>query len=233
MPSTRTLDFYFDYLSPYAYFAAVQLPEICRSRDVALRYHPVLFAGLLNYWGQLGPAEVLPKAVHTFKTTYRYAVLAGIPYRAPRFHPFVPLTALRVTQKEVCAGDQRRVTETLFAMGWAQGRDLGDPDEIAAALDEAGLDGKRLVDATQAPEVKARLRDDTDAAIARGVFGIPTMVEGGELFWGVDQLPYLELHLDGKDPWARADHAALVTQGRAAQGPQSVGRGPDMGRLAK
>ena len=222
----RTLDFYFDYLSPFAYFAARQLPALCEPRDVLLRYRPVLFAELLNHWGQLGPAEVLPKAIHTFKTTYRYAALAGIPFRAPRFHPFVPLTALRTSQVELCGDDQALVVQTLFELGWARGLDLGDPKDIASSLSDAGLAGDALVAATRGDSVKQRLRTDTERAIARGVFGIPTMIVNDELFWGVDQLAYLEHYLDGDDPWASANHDELRSQGRAAQRPESIGRGP-------
>lgn len=225
---TRTLDFYFDYLSPFAYFAALRLPGICQARGVRLQYRPVLFAGLLNHWGQLGPAEVYPKAVHTFKTTYRYAALAKIPFQAPRFHPFVPLTALRVSQVEVCGEAQALVVKTLFELAWAQGRDPGNPVDIADALTQAGLDGEALVTATRDAAVKQRLRSATDEAISRGVFGIPTMIADGELFWGVDQLDYLELHLDGRDPWADADVELLGNQGRAAQRPGAIGRGPGL-----
>ena len=225
-PAARTLDFYFDYLSPFAYFAALRLPEICQPREIRLQYRPVLFAELLNHWGQLGPAEVLPKAIHTFKATTRYAALAGIPFRSPRFHPFVPLTALRVTQRSLCGEDQALVVKTLFELGWAEGRDLGDPKDIADSLTTAGLDGEALVAATHQAEVKQRLRTDTQDAIARGVFGIPTMIAGDELFWGVDQLVYLELYLDSQDPWAKVDPEESSYQGRAAQRPASMGRSP-------
>ena len=227
--SIRTLDFYFDYLSPFAYFAAVRLPDICQSRGVELQYRPVLFAGLLNHWGQLGPAEVLPKAIHTFKTTYRYAALGGIPFSPPRFHPFVPLTALRATLRDICGDDQALVVKTLFELGWAEGRDPGDSKDIADALTAAGLDGDTLVAATREEEAKQSLRMDTEDAIARGVFGVPTMIAGDELFWGVDQLPYLELYLDGQDPWEKANPDESGYQGRAAQRPGSIGRGPGPG----
>ncbi len=75
--STRELDFYFDYLSPYAFLASLQIGELCERHDVQLRLRPVLFGGLLNHWGQLGPAEIAPKAQHVFKECLRYALLKG------------------------------------------------------------------------------------------------------------------------------------------------------------
>ena len=210
------LDFYFDYLSPYAYLASREIGPLCERNQVDLVLRPVLFAGLLDHWGQRGPAEIPPKGLHVFRETLRYALSRDIPLRAPRHHPFNPLTALRVAQAEVSGEDQAGVVRALFDHGWARGGDLGDDDEIARALDEAGLDGLQLVERTRAPEVKARLRADTDAAIARGVFGIPTMVVGEELFWGLDQLPWLELHLQGKDPLAGVDWEELRNEGPAA-----------------
>ena len=219
----RTLDFYFDYLSPFAYFASMELPGLCGERGVELRLRPVLFAGLLDHWGQRGPAEVLPKAIHTFKLCVRYAAQHGIPFRSPRFHPYRPLDALRVSLASVAGDDQPRVVAAVFDAGWAQGADLGSADDLRSALDAAGLDGAGLMERAGRPEAKQALRDETGAAIERGVFGIPTMIVGDELFWGVDQLEYLALHLDGRDPLATVDFEAIRSQGRAAMRPAVAG----------
>lgn len=212
----KPVDFYFDYLSPYAYLASLEIESLCERHGVALRWRPVLFAGLLNHWGQRGPAELPPKGFHALKDTLRYARKRGIPLRSPRHHPFNPLLALRTAQAEVSGADQGRIIQALFQMGWAHGGDLGSADEIVAALDAAGLDGAGLVAKSADPAVKARLRADTDAAIARGVFGIPTMIVGDELFWGLDQLGNLELFLDGRDPLAGLDWEQVRSQGPGA-----------------
>ncbi|MDH3685844.1 MAG: 2-hydroxychromene-2-carboxylate isomerase [Myxococcales bacterium] len=216
MTGPTQVDFYFDYLSPYAYFAAERLPELCARHGAELVYHPVLFAGLLNHWGQLGPAEIPAKALYTFRDAARWAALEGLPFRAPRFHPFVPLTALRLSLAEVAEGDQARVVETLFRHGWGAGGDLGDPDALGAALDAVGLDGSRLLERARGDAAKASLRAATDAAIARGVFGIPTVAARGELLWGFDRMAHLELILSGNDPLTGRDLAPLGTSGRAA-----------------
>lgn len=213
------VDFYFDYLSPYAYLASLELPALCERHEVELRLRPVLFAGLLNHWGQLGPAEIPPKATHAFKDCLRYALLRGIPLRSPRHVPFNSLTALRVSLPEVSGRNQVRVVETLFQHGWEEGGDLGEPMEIAAALEKAGVEGRALVARTREPEVKLALRSDTDAAISRGVFGIPTLIANGELFWGLDQLGNLERFLEGKDPLASISLDELRTQGPSAWRP--------------
>ena len=220
----RTIDFYFDYLSPYAYLAWRRLPEVCRPRGVVIRPRPVLFAGLLNHWGQLGPAEIPPKARHVSRECARFAKLAGIPFRSPRYHPFRPLLALR-TSLVAPADAQARMVTAIFEAGWARGEDLGDAATIRTAIEEAGLNGDELLRAAQAPEVKAALREETKAATARGVFGIPTMCIEDELFWGLDQLKYVELYLDGNDPLTDIDLKAISSQGQAVVRPQSVGRG--------
>lgn len=211
-----TVDFYFDYLSPYAYLASLQIPELCSHHGVGLRLRPVLFAGLLNHWGQRGPAEIPPKGMHTAKECMRYARLRGLPFRPPLHHPFNPLTALRVSLREVSGNDQPRVMATLYDLGWRDGGDMGDAVAIQEALDAAGLPGATLLQRAGEPEAKERLRSETEAATDRGVFGIPTMLVGDELFWGLDQLPNLELYLQGKDPLAGVDWSAYDFRGRSA-----------------
>jgi 2-hydroxychromene-2-carboxylate isomerase len=210
------LDFYFDYLSPYAYLASLDIGELSERHGVELRMRPVLFAGLLEHWGQRGPAEIRPKGRHAFRECARHALVRGVPLRSPRYHPFRPLVALRVSLETVSGADQRRVIGTLMELGWARGGDLGGAGEIAGALDRVGLDGAALVARTEEPAMKQLLRSETEAAVARGVFGIPTMLVGDELFWGLDQLRWIELYLEGKDPLASVDLESLLSEGRAA-----------------
>ncbi|MBW2416773.1 MAG: DsbA family protein, partial [Deltaproteobacteria bacterium] len=130
MAPRARLDFYFDYLSPYAYLAALEIGPLCERHGAALHWRPVLFAGLLNHWGQRGPAEIPSKGLHAFKDTLRYALARKVPLRSPRHHPFNPLHALRVSMAEVAGADQPRVIAALFELGWGRGGDLGDASEI-------------------------------------------------------------------------------------------------------
>lgn len=190
----------------------------------------MLFAGLLDHWGQLGPAEIPPKGLHAFRACLRYARLHGIPLRAPRFHPFKPLVALRATLALEDEAERGRAALALFDLGWGRGGDLGSNAEIAGALAQAGFDGAALVERAQAEASKQALRDATAAAVARGVFGIPTCLVGDELFWGLDQLPYLELHLRGEDPIAHAALGELAPEGSSARRPASLNRPSGRGR---
>jgi len=211
------VEFLFDYLSPYAYLAWPRVRELCEQRGASLRMTPILLAGLLNRWGQLGPAEVLPKALFVFKDCARKAALQGVPFRSPRFHPFNPLTALRVSQRTVAGDDQARVIDALFHGAWGEGADLGSADSIAELLTRAGLDGKALTARASEPAVKTELRDATERAVETGVFGVPTILVGSELFWGNDQLDFIDRRLSGADPIDSMDLSLLVGQGSSAE----------------
>jgi 2-hydroxychromene-2-carboxylate isomerase len=222
----REISFYFDYMSPFAYLAWFRLPELCAKRDVEITPKPVLYAALLDHWGQLGPGEIPPKGLHNMKHCARLAVLANIPINVPRYMPFNPLTALRVSLAVVSGAEQTRVIDTIFKSGWCHGSDLGDKATIATALNSVGLDGDGLVARTEDPAVKQTLREETERAIEKGVFGVPSMVVDKELFWGVDQLPFVGMYLDGEDPLDSIDIDVNHHQGPSARRPGSVGRGP-------
>ena len=219
------IDFWFDFISPYAYFAWRRIGPMAASTGATLQIRPVLFAGLLDHHGQLGPAEIPSKREHTFKDIARYAALHQIPLAGPATHPFNPLTALRVALPEVSGPHQAKVVDALFGAGWGRGIDLGDPDAIAAALTAADLDGAALVARTRDPEVKAALLAQTKAAIDQGVFGVPTTIVDGEPFWGNDRLEYVELALAGRDPLPEGAAERLLAKptGRVRPGAKRSG----------
>jgi 2-hydroxychromene-2-carboxylate isomerase len=198
------IDFYFDYLSGYAYFGWLRVRALCERKGVTLGLHPILFAGLLNHWGQLGPAEIPPKRAWVYRDGYRIAKRENFPLSPPKVHPFNPLYALRLSLAEVGGADQARIVETLFSAGWGRGIDLGSREELCATLDAAGLDGRDLLARASEPAAKEALRDGTAQAIGRGVFGVPTLMVKDELFWGADRMQDVEMALDGTDP---IDHA--------------------------
>lgn len=224
MDRTRQVEFYFDYVSPYAYLASRRIGALCERHGAELVMRPVLYAGLLDHWGLSGPAEVAPRRVWVFKDVLRHAALLGVKLHGPRTHPFNPLQALRVSLHEVAGARQPEVIEALWTGAWASGLDLGTTEGVAQALDAAGIEARPLMAAAQDPQVKAALRRETDAAIARGVFGVPTMLVENELFWGNDRLQHLELHLEGRDPLDRALLAEVLGRPRGADRAAARGR---------
>ncbi|MBX3276108.1 MAG: 2-hydroxychromene-2-carboxylate isomerase [Sandaracinaceae bacterium] len=191
--------FSFDFISPYAYLAWTQIHALAARHGRAVTPRPILFAALLNAHGTKGPAEIAPKRVYVFKDALRRAARYGVPFAPPPSHPFNPLLALRAVH---ASGMHRGLIDALFAATWgeAEHRGVEHPDVVAACADAVGLDGVALVERAGAADVKDAVRAATDAALAEGVFGVPTMTVGDEPFWGTDSLPLLEQHLRGEDP---------------------------------
>jgi 2-hydroxychromene-2-carboxylate isomerase len=204
MPPT-SLRFYFDYISPNAYIAWTQLPALAKRHGVAIEPVPVLFARLLEASGRLGPAEIPDQMRWMWKNVLRKATLLGVPFHPPAFHPFNPLLALRVSSLPLAEASRARLIEGLFSAVWARRLHVSDPLVVKQVADEIGLDGATLVAQADVPEAKALLRAQTMDAVDRAVFGVPTIEVGGELFWGYDDFPHLEMFLAGKDPARPAD----------------------------
>ena len=154
---------------------------LLRRGDVDFKYQAVLLAGLLAHFGGKGPAEIAPKRTVSYQHCQWLAARHGIKMRFPPAHPFNPLATLRLAIAEGCRGDC--VTE-IFRAIYADGIDVNAPDEWADLTRRLGIADAdvRAGDAT----VKAKLRANTEAAIAAGVFGVPTLAIGKRQFWGVD-----------------------------------------------
>ncbi len=194
------LHFHFDFISHNAYLAWLRIHDIAAASGRRVVPIPTLFAGLLNAHGQLGPAEIPAKARWMAKDVLRKAALLDIPLARPASHPFNPLLALRVSSLDMDADTRRRLIDGLFRATWAETLDVSATGVVAHVARAAGLDGEKAIAEASRPAVKARLREQTDAAIAKGVFGVPTVEVEGEIFWGYDDLPMLELYLRGEDP---------------------------------
>lgn len=205
MSSTATasgpLLFYFDFISPYAFLAWTQIRAIGKRCGREVSPIPVLFAALLDAHGQKGPAEIPAKRRYLFKDVARKAHRLGVASVAPPpAHPFNPLAALRVASLPNPADVHETIIDALYAAAWTKREAIDTPEAVARILSRAGLDGAALVASAQTPEAKERLRTATSEAIARGVFGVPSVLVDDELFWGTDSLADLEAHLRGELP---------------------------------
>jgi 2-hydroxychromene-2-carboxylate isomerase len=210
------LRFYFDFVSPYAFIAWTQVHAIAERNGRIVLPIPVLFAGLLDAHGTKGPAEIPAKRIYTFRDAYRKAHRLGLPtLRPPPSHPFNPLLGLRVASAVLAMDVKRRLIDALYEATWVLGTGIETPEAVAAAAARAGLDGEALVRDAQSPEVKLRLRMATEEAVAHGVFGVPTVLVGTEIFWGTDGLELVEAFLRGEDPvpkdlaWAQRPASAM------------------------
>jgi 2-hydroxychromene-2-carboxylate isomerase len=180
---------YFDFISPYAY---LQLPRVCALTErVDIDFKPILFAGLLDYHANRGPAEIPSKRRFTYRFTQWRAEQLGIVLKYPPAHPFNPLTALRLA---IAAGSSRPAVTAIFQHIWRDGRRGDDPASLAPVARRLGIES--IEQAVSAPEVKDRLRSNFDSAVAEGVFGVPTLAMNGQLFWGDDATPMFEQYLE-------------------------------------
>ena len=160
----------------------------------------MVFGALLGAHGTKGPAEVPAKRRYILKDAYRKARGAGLPLTLPPTHPFNPLLALRASSLALPDDARRRLIDALFAAVWATGEGLEAPGAVARITRSVGLDGEAIERAASEPDGKARLRAQTDEALAAGVFGVPTVAVDGELFWGVDGLDLLDAYLERREP---------------------------------
>jgi len=201
----KRIVFWFDVISPFAYLAFERLPQALEGCSYEVQYRPVLFAGLLNHWGQKGPAEVEPKRAWTFRHVAWLAHQHQIPMQTPASHPFNPLALLRLALATCEAGDMpnRRVVELLMHHVWRGGGDANDATRLVALTEAVAP-----VRDPRGDDVKVQLRVLTEQAVAEGVFGVPTFELDRRQFWGLDALPMLRAALQGESWFAGPDWQA-------------------------
>lgn len=210
----KQITFYLDFISPYSHLAFEKLPEALMGLSYEVIYRPVLLGAMLRHHGLLGPAEVPAKRDWTYRHVMWLGHQQGVQLQMPAVHPFNPLPLLRLAIACADGGDPNRyVCETLLHHVWQGGADAVAVDRLKALQEQLNPD-LALDDAA----VKARLRANTDEAIAAGAFGVPAMVVEGRLFWGLDSLPMLRACLEG-DAWFDGPGWQLTDQGRSASNP--------------
>lgn len=179
----HALPWYFDVISPYAY---LQLEWLLRDRpELPLDPRPVVLGALLSHFGQLGPAEIPRKREFTYRYVLWRSRELGIPLAFPPRHPFNPLAAMRLI---IAAGGSTPVVQRVYRQIWAEGRAGETAADLADVGAELGIDD--VATAINDPAVKQALKNSTDEAIARGVYGVPTLIVNGEHFFGQDATPF-------------------------------------------
>jgi 2-hydroxychromene-2-carboxylate isomerase len=199
--------FYFDFISHNAFIAWTQIHALAARYGRVVEPVPVVFGAMLKANGQLGPAEIPAKREWMTRDVMRKAARLGLPLAPPASHPFNPLLPLRMVSQPLDDATRERLIDRLFRAAWSEARPLQEPEVLAELASELGLDGRALVARCEDPAVKETLRARTEAAIAAGVFGVPSMRVDDALFWGYDDFTHLELYLQGRDP---LPHAALA-----------------------
>ncbi len=186
----KSVDFYFDFGSPATYLAWTQLPAICADTGATLVWKPMLLGGVFQSTGNASPAVVPAKGKWMFADLERHAREYGVPFHRNPHFPVNTLLLMRgATAMQLKHPAQfLPYVDAVFRAIWVDARNMNDASVVAGVLHEAGIDAAMVMAEVTSPDVKATLKAVTDEAVARGVFGAPSMFVGDALYFGQDRL---------------------------------------------
>lgn len=194
----QVIEFYYDFGSPYSYLAHKRLQQLKSEYDAIVEYKPVLLGGIFKAVDNRPPISVLPKGSYMLTDLQRYATRYRVPFR---MNPFFPINSVKLMRAAIAAQSTDQLeaySEAIFQAMWEDGKNLADDSVIADVLDKAGLNSSELIAANDDPQFKEQLRANTEAAVDRGLFGVPTMIMGAEVFFGQDRMFFIEEQLTTK-----------------------------------
>lgn len=184
------LEFYYDLSSPYSYLAATRVEQVAREAGLELVPRPFVLGAVFKAVGNQPPALIPAKAAWMISDLARWARLYEVPFRMP---DTFPINAMKGHRMILAAGDAGwKLALALYRAYWADNRDITSEEVLLEVASGLGLDGEKLLAATEDPEIKQRLRAYTEEAVSRGAFGAPTFFVGGEMFYGNDRLQFVE-----------------------------------------
>jgi 2-hydroxychromene-2-carboxylate isomerase len=188
----KQVEFFFDFGSPYSYLAYKALPAIAAARGAAIVWRPMLLGGVFKATGNHSPAETPAKSKWMLQDLQRWARHYNTVFK---FNPNFPVNTLTLMRgaagMQVRGMDFPKYVDAIFHAMWVEPRNLGDPQELALVLRQAGFDADLFQSLVNDPAVKEQLKNNTEEAVARGVFGAPTFFVGEEMFWGQDRLEFV------------------------------------------
>ena len=188
-----TLEFFYDFTSPYTYLASTQVEAVAARAGAAVRWRPFLLGGVFKATGNRAPLETPAKGRHMLVDLQRWAHRLGVPLRFPGTFPIPTVLALRCALAAEAQGKLVPFSKAVFQAAWVDEQDIASPEVLAGLADDLDLDGAALVAA--APGFKEALVKNTAEAVERGAFGAPTFFVGEELFVGNDRLDFVEAAL--------------------------------------
>jgi 2-hydroxychromene-2-carboxylate isomerase len=196
------IDFYFEFASPYGYLASTQIDALAGRHGRTVAWHPIMLGAAFKETGARPLTQTPLKGPYLLHDVPRFARLLGVPLTLP---PVMPMNSLAASRTCVWLDEDRpelakSLAQALFLAHWGEGRDLGAPEAVADVALGLGIDREALLAAVADQRIKDRLKDQTQAAIERGVFGSPFIFVDGESFWGADRLPHIEAWLS-KGGW--------------------------------
>jgi len=191
--AAQTVEFFLDVGSPTTYLAWTQLPAICDAYGAALKLRPMLLGAVFQATGNASPANVPAKGRYMNDDMARHARRYGVPFAMNPHFPINTLVLMRAATGVQLRSPQRlpAYLDGVFRALWVEPRNLNDPAEVASAWRSAGFDPEAMLALANEADTKAALRATTDEAIARGVFGAPTMFVGEQMYFGQDRLDFV------------------------------------------
>lgn len=190
---SKTVEFYFDVGSPTSYLAYTQLQKICSETSATLSFRPILLGGVFKATGNASPNEVPAKARYSVIDLDRFARRYGVPLNFNPHFPVNTLNLMRALTAVQARQPERFVAflELTFKAMWVDRLNLNDPAELAEALKSGGFDPAEIFAWVNDPQIKEQLKRDTEAAIARGIFGAPSMFVDDQLYFGQDRVDFV------------------------------------------
>jgi len=196
------IDFYFDFSSPYGYFASTKIDELAARHERTVTWRPILLGAVFKITGQQPLTTIALKGSYAAHDLARSARLMKVPFKLPTKFPIASTAPSRafywVSDKDPALG--KKLAQALYHAYFAEDRDISNPEVTGNVAAKLGIGKEELTHALNEPAVKERLRTEVDAAIERGVFGSPYIVVDGEPFWGSDRLGQVERWLE-TDGW--------------------------------
>lgn len=205
MQSSSKIDFFFDFLSPFSFFAWTQLRNSPLAGSLEPRAVPM--GKLFSSHEFPGPGEIPAKRDYELKKCFRYAARNNIDFQPPKIFPFNPLAILRVATKYAAEGNQVEIIDLIFNAIWLNSMVLDDPDLISELIEPQF---KGACERSFSRQARQEIRENIQAALDHRAFGVPSMVYQDELFWGNDEIPALLSFIEGNDNWNREYYDTLV-----------------------
>ena len=188
----KTVEFFFDYVSPATYFAHILLPDIAERTGAEIVYRPFLLGGVFKAIGHAAPMTIPAKGAWLLKDLERHAKRYKIPFE---LNPHFPVNTINL-MRGACwiqeHGNLKAYSDAMFRAVWAEKRNMENEEEINSILKELSINPADFLNAIKNQEIKDKLRVNTDEAVKRGAFGAPTFFVDNEMFWGQDRLDFVE-----------------------------------------
>lgn len=192
------LDFYFDFSSPYGYFAAMRIDALAAKYKRTVKWHPILLGVVFKSSGAMPLTMVPLKGDYSLHDFARSARFHGIPFKQPVTFPIATQAAARAALwMQSAVGEAKAISfaKAAYQAYFVDGFDIGEPENLLRIALDLGVDGAALMDGINSPAVKGQLKENIEQAMRRGVFGSPFIIVDGEPFWGFDRFDQLDAFL--------------------------------------